>query len=188
MNQVIHIYGASGSGTSTLGKYISDNAGFFFMDTDDYFWLPTDPPYTTKRSASLRIGLMREAIEHHDKVVIAGSLTDWGDELIPLFTLAIRVETETSIRLERIKIREHKRFGARIDEGGDMYIDHIKFINWASSYDDGGIDMRSKANHDAWQKQLTCPLIIVDGSLPTKQNFERIKDRLLIDTNNDSLQ
>ena len=41
--QVIHIYGASGSGTSTIGKYISD-----FMDTDDYFWQATNPPYTIK--------------------------------------------------------------------------------------------------------------------------------------------
>ena len=46
--EVIHIYGASGSGTSTLGRYLGDKLGYFFMDTDDYFWLPTDPPYTKK--------------------------------------------------------------------------------------------------------------------------------------------
>jgi len=33
----IHIYGASGSGTSTLGKFISEQLGYTFMDTDDYF-------------------------------------------------------------------------------------------------------------------------------------------------------
>lgn len=32
---VIHIYGASGSGTSTLGRFISDQLGYTFMDTDD---------------------------------------------------------------------------------------------------------------------------------------------------------
>lgn len=47
--QVIHIYGASGSGTSTIGKYISDKLGFYFMDTDDYFWQATNPPYTIKK-------------------------------------------------------------------------------------------------------------------------------------------
>lgn len=46
--QVIHIYGASGSGTSTIGKYISNKLGFYFMDTDDYFWQATNPPYTIK--------------------------------------------------------------------------------------------------------------------------------------------
>ena len=45
-NEIIYIYGASGSGTSTLGKYIRDKLGYFFMDTDDYFWQPTNPPYT----------------------------------------------------------------------------------------------------------------------------------------------
>lgn len=45
---VIHIYGASGSGTSTLGKFISEQLGYTFMDTDDYFWLPTDPKYTQR--------------------------------------------------------------------------------------------------------------------------------------------
>ena len=48
MQNVIHIYGASGSGTSTLGRKISEELGYKFMDTDDYFWLPTDPKYTTK--------------------------------------------------------------------------------------------------------------------------------------------
>ncbi len=32
---VIHIFGASGSGTSTLGRFICEKTGFFFMDTDD---------------------------------------------------------------------------------------------------------------------------------------------------------
>lgn len=35
---VIHIFGASGSGTSTIGKYISVKWNYYFMDTDDYFW------------------------------------------------------------------------------------------------------------------------------------------------------
>lgn len=45
---VIHIYGASGSGTSTLGRLISEQLGYTFMDTDDYFWLPTNPKYIKK--------------------------------------------------------------------------------------------------------------------------------------------
>ena len=45
-------------------------------------------------------------------------LVDWSDELIPLFTLAIRVETDTAIRIDRLKRRERERFGNRIDLGG----------------------------------------------------------------------
>ena len=41
MKNVIHIYGAAGSGTTTLGRKISEELGYKFMDTDDYFRLPT---------------------------------------------------------------------------------------------------------------------------------------------------
>lgn len=180
IKQVIHIYGASGSGTSTLGRNISEKLGYFFMDTDDYFWEQTDPPYTKKRNLSTRIRLMREDIERYENVVISGSLVDWGDELIPLFTLAIRVENDTKIRLERLKTRERERFGSRIDYGGDMYEHHVEFINWAASYEDGGINMRSKVKHDDWQRQLICPLILVDGSMPIMVNFELIKRKIKI--------
>lgn len=175
MKQVIHIYGASGSGTSTLGKYISEKSGYYFMDTDDYFWESTNPPYTVKRSPSSRLQLMKEDINRHDYVVISGSLVDWGDELIPLFSLAIRVETDTNIRLQRLRIREQKKFGSRIDAGGDMYDNHVKFISWAASYDHGGLEMRSKAQHDEWQRKLICPLLSVDGSMPVNEIFEFVK-------------
>ncbi len=172
--QVIHIYGASGSGTSTMGRFISEKLGYFFMDTDDYFWETTDPPYQIKRNRSDRLALMKNDITQHDKIVISGSLVDWGDELIPLFTLAIRVETDTAIRIDRIKKREQKRFGSRIETGGDMYKHHLEFLDWAASYDTGGLDMRSKAKHDDWEKQVQCPKILLDGSLPIETNFETI--------------
>lgn len=173
--QVIHIYGASGSGTSTIGKYISDKCGFYFMDTDNYFWQATNLPYTIKRDVSERLSMMRKDINEHEKVVIAGSLVDWGDELISLFSLAIRVETDTNIRIERLMRREQEHFGNRIDIGGDMYENHQKFLNWAAAYDDGGIDMRSKAKHNEWQIKLSCKCILLDGSLPLEKNFQIIQ-------------
>ncbi len=176
--QVIHIYGASGSGTSTLGRFICDKLGYFFMDSDAYFWEPTDPPFTAKRKASDRVSLMRKDIEKYKKVVISGSLVDWGDELIPLFTLAIRVKTDTAIRIDRLKRRERERFGSRLDPGGDMYENHREFIDWAASYDSGGLDMRSKSKHDEWQKLLQCRQILLDGSLPVEKNFEIIRQNL----------
>lgn len=143
--QVIHLFGASGSGTTTLGKLIARRFGYFFMDTDDYFWQPTDPPYAEPRAPADRIALMREDIAKQGNVVLAGSLSGWGDPLIPLFTLAIRLETDTDTRLERLKQRERANFGSRIEPGGDMAENHQNFIAWAAAYDRGGLDMRSKA-------------------------------------------
>lgn len=176
--QVIHIYGAAGSGTSATGRFFSERLGYHFMDTDDHFWEATDPPYQIKRNARDRIASMGEEIERHDKVVISGSLVDWGDGLIPLFTLAVRIETDPAIRIGRLRRRERERFGARIDAGGDLYEHHRKFIEWAASYDQGGLNMRSRAKHDEWQKQLPCRKILLDGSLPLERNFEIIRQYL----------
>lgn len=184
MKQVIHIYGASGSGTSTLGKYISEKAGCFFMDTDDYFWEATDPPYTVKRKLSERLELMKNDLAEYDNAVISGSLVGWGDELIPLFTLAIRVETATQIRIERLKKRELEHFGDRIRFGGDMYQNHLDFMEWAAAYDDGGLDMRSKQEHDEWEKLLRCQIIKVDGSRSVDSNFKIIYESMKHNGNN----
>ena len=92
MKNVIHIFGASGSGTTTLGKKICEELGYTLMDTDDYFWIPTEPPFTLKRPKKERVELMKNDINKLENVVISGSLADWGDELIPCFTLAVRIE------------------------------------------------------------------------------------------------
>ena len=175
MRHVIHIYGASGSGTSTLGRKISEELGYKFMDTDDYFWLPTNPQYTTKRSKEERLALMKKDIYEADNVVISGSLTDWGDELIPLFTLAIRLVTDTETRIDRLKRREKQKFGERIMPGGDMYTNHMEFLDWAGKYDTGSVNMRSKAKHDEWQKLLLCRQIVLNGADALEENFKKVQ-------------
>lgn len=175
MKNVIHIYGASGSGTTTLGRKISEELGYKLMDTDDYFWLPTNPKYTTKRSKEERLALMKKDISNADNVVISGSLVDWGDELIPLFTLAVRLVTDTDIRIERLKLREKKHFGQRIMPGGDMYEHHMEFIEWAREYDTGSVNMRSKAKHDEWEKLLLCRQIVLNGTDDLDENFKKVQ-------------
>ncbi len=177
-NKIIHIYGASGSGTTTLAKYISGKLRYAFMDTDDYFWKPTNPPYKEKRNVSERLELMKKDIAKFDRVIISGSLVDWGDELIPLFTFVIRLNTATDIRIERLKRREYERFGSRIEIGGDMYDAHQEFLAWAAAYDCGDANMRSKAKHDEWQKLLKCKQIILDGNVGVEDNFEIIRPYL----------
>ncbi|GFP75473.1 AAA family ATPase [Clostridium fungisolvens] len=176
---VIHIYGASGSGTSTLGRFISEQLGYTFMDTDDYFWLETDPKYIEKRDKAERLQMMEEDILHSDKVVISGSLVDWGEDLIPYFTLAVRVVTDKDVRIERLKKREKKHFGSRIEIGGDMHKNYVEFIEWAAAYDTEDTETRSKAKHDQWQQLLKCKQIIVNGEDDLRYNLEIIKNALM---------
>lgn len=169
MKRVIYVYGASGSGTSTLGKAIAEQYGYRQLDTDDYFWLPTDPPFVTSRERDQRVRLLRVDLDAADKAVISGSLYDWGDSLLPFVTLGVRVITPTEVRIERLRRREYARFGERIQEGGDMAGEHLEFIEWAKGYDTDGPDARSKQGHDRHEQGLCCPRMTVDGTRPMEE-------------------
>ena len=169
MKQIIHIFGASGSGTSTLGQAIADRTGYVFLDSDDYLWLPTDPQYTTKRPSEERLALLEGDIDASDGAVVSGSLVGWGDPLIPRFTLAVRLVVPMDVRMDRLERREYQRFGDRIRPGGDMYETSQAFLKWAAGYEDGPATMRSRAMHDLWQQKLSCPLLTLDGTRPVEE-------------------
>lgn len=171
---IIHILGASGSGTSTIGKAISEKYGHVQLDTDDYFWIPTDPKFTVIRERGERQTMLAKAIEDNPRCVISGSLCGWGDIFINKFQFVILVETPVTIRIQRLKQREYNRFGERISPGGDMYNEHIKFLDWAAQYDDGGNDMRSYAMHENWLKSIKCPIKRVDGTCPADEILSKI--------------
>ena len=175
MKQVIHIFGASGSGTTTLGKAICDVCGYTFMDTDDYFWMPAEPPFQQKRPREERLRQMTEDLARSENAVISGSLTDWGDVLIPQFTLAVRIEMNPALRMERLIRREQARYGARIEPGGDLYRQHLAFVEWAKAYDEGGTEIRSRRKHDEWQTHLSCDLLCLDGAEPLNANLDRVR-------------
>ncbi len=178
IKNVIHIFGASGSGTTTLWNEICKELNYKLLDVDDYFWMPTNPPFTQKRPTEERLKLMKNDIEKFQNVVISGSIVGWGDELIPYFTLAIRIEMDKSLRIERIEKREKERFGSRIEFGGDMYQQHIDFIEWAKMYDDGDNTIRSKELHDEWQKQLSCEILYLDGADDLQEKLSKVLTEL----------
>ena len=174
MKHVIHIFGASGSGTSTLGRAIADRTGYVFLDSDDYLWLPTDPNYTTKRLAEERLALLERDIDASHGAVVSGSLVGWGDPLMDRFTLAVRLVVPQDIRMARLERRELNRYGDRIRPGGDMYETSQAFLAWAAAYEDGPVTMRSRTMHDLWQQKLTCPLLILDGTRPMEELVEPV--------------
>ena len=116
----MHITGASGAGTTTLAKALSEKYGYTHLDTDDFFWEETNPPFVSKRERAERQELLRQAIQACETCVISGSLTEWGDVFIPLFQLVIYVQTQTDVRIQRLRERAFLRFGSRICKGGDM--------------------------------------------------------------------
>ena len=178
MKRVIHIFGASGSGTSTLGRALAEKTGFRFMDTDDYYWLPAEPMYTLKRPIPERLALMVRDLDECSDAVLSGSLVGWGDPLIPRFTLAVRLNTPTPVRMERLRRREYARYGDRVLPGGDLYEQSQAFLAWAAQYDDGLPPLRSRALHDLWQQKLSCPLLTLDGTLSLDELAEAVLQKL----------
>jgi adenylate kinase family enzyme len=162
----IHVTGASGAGVSTLGRDLAARLGLPWLDTDDFYWAPTDPPYTTKRPIEDRIALMRASFGDGGWIV-SGSMDGWGDPVIAEAGLVVFLETSTEIRLERLRRRERAHFGARIDPGGDMHENHEAFIAWAAGYDAGTIEGRNRVRHMAWLARLPMPVIRLDGERPT---------------------
>ena len=171
---IIHIVGASGAGTTTLGKALERKYGYKWLDTDDFFWEPTDPPFSQPLPREVRIDLLTAAIKKHRKCVISGSLCGWGDVFIPKFDLVVFIDTPTDIRIKRLENRETKRFGERIKEGGDMHDNHIKFIEWAKGYDSSN-EGRCRKTHEEWFVKLTCPLLRADGEKTTDELINQIR-------------
>ena len=54
----IHILGAFGSGTTTLGQALAERRQCPHFETDDYVWILTDPPYTHQRERTERQQLL----------------------------------------------------------------------------------------------------------------------------------
>jgi adenylate kinase family enzyme len=177
----IHITGASGSGVTTLGSALSSALGSAQIDVDDYFWLPSESPYTIKRSREQRLALLNEAFAQASSTgwVLTGSIMVWGDSLIPLFDLTIFVSTPTELRLQRLRKREADRFGAEaIAPGGWRHKEHESFIEWAAAYDEGNREERSRPRHEAWLAQLVCPVLRLDGSLPIPSLVQQVISKL----------
>lgn len=160
----IHILGASGSGTSTLGAALAHAAGARHLDTDDYYWSPTDPPFQAARERPERQALLDRDTPADGAWVLSGSLCSWGDFLISRFEHVVFLTVPTRVRLERLRARERTRFGeAALAPGGAMHENHAAFLGWAADYDAGDASMRSRAAHEEWLATLPCPVLRLSG-------------------------
>lgn len=160
----IFITGASCAGVTTLGQALASRLGVPHLEVDAFYWLPTDPPYSTKRAPEERVALIRQRQQASDGWVLAGSCDGWGEALTTAAELIVLVDTPTPLRLQRLQARELSRHGARILPGGDMYEAHRAFVAWASSYDDPDFSGRNRARHLAWLAAQRAMTLQLDGS------------------------
>ena len=156
MKQKIHIFGASGSGTTTIAAAVCGKLGYKHFDTDSYYWYPTAQPFTESRPIEERLRLMNADLTAHDKWVLSGSLDGWGNPLVPMFELVVFVYVPAELRVERIKKRERERYGDAVLPGGRRYESTKEFIEWAAGYDSGLLTGRNLPRHEKWLAMLDC--------------------------------
>jgi len=173
----IHIFGASGSGTTTLGRALATALGCPHLDTDDFYWLPTDPPFEEKRDVAERCRLLGAALAPSPAWVLSGWLGNWGNAFVPQFDLAVFLTAPTDVRIARLRAREAAHFGAAaIAPNGEMYSKHEAFIAWAAAYEAGDCEGRTRASQESWLARLPCPVLRLSGEAPTEALVAIVKD------------
>ena len=157
----IHIFGASGAGTTTLGRALASALETQHFDTDDFYWYPTDPPFQRKRPVGTRVDLMEKVFLPRRDWVLSGSLDSWSNGVDHRFTLAIYLTLDTETRLARLRDRE----GWRLQDPSEREAME-SFLTWAAGYDDGLLPGRNRARHAAWSRTLDCPVLRMDSNRP----------------------
>jgi adenylate kinase family enzyme len=171
----IHIVGASGSGTTTLGRALAARLGCAHLDTDDFFWLPTQPPFQHPRPVAERQALLGGALARHTSWVLSGSLCGWGDVFIPQFDRVVFLWIPADLRIVRLRERERARYGRAIAPGGSLRAMYEAFMAWAAAYDDGlEPPQRCRRLHEQWLAALPCPVERILDSGPTEAHVETI--------------
>ena len=172
MTRGIMIFGAPGSGQTTLGKALAQQLNAAHLDLDDYHWRwDTDIPYTVFRSAEERTNHLLDDIAQCSYFVMSGNMWSIRKTFEPLFDLAIFITVSDEIRAERVRAREQARWGSRILPGGDMYeanpiysqdyLERVRAANHAEQ-------------HKQWIAELPCPVMHIDGTMPIEENIARI--------------
>jgi adenylate kinase family enzyme len=170
----IHIFGASGSGTSTLGAELAERFEYRHLDTDNFFWEGTDPPFQRMREVGARQQMLARALDAYPRWVLTGSLCGWGDIFIPQFELAIFLLVPHEHRMARQRARERQRYGEGIERGGSLHQHHQEFIAWAEAYDTADETMRSLRLHEKWLSALPCPTVRIEGLLTVQEQIEQL--------------
>lgn len=173
-----YIFGASGSGTTTLGAAVAQRMGVLHLESDDFYWVDCpQQPYTHKRPPAERVARMQAQLQgQHSWVISGGSLADWGQPLVAQCTQAVWVHLPAADRMARLHAREQARFGDRLHSDAALQQHHREFLAWAARYDTepATSGTRNLLRHRAWMAQLHCPVLALDSRQPVAQLVDAV--------------
>ncbi|WP_379134770.1 AAA family ATPase [Paenibacillus sp. sgz500958] len=173
MKSRIHILGASGVGTTTLGKELAKMLPHVHVDSDDYYW---EHKYTQPTEVEVRLNRIQRDLRDREPWILSGAVCGWGDGLRPLFDLVVFLWIPQEIRLERLRAREYERYGEDILPGGSKYEEGQAFMEWAALYDTAGLEVRSRTLHEEWMSRLECPVVRLEGDFSVMERVQAVLD------------
>jgi len=167
----LHVLGASGSGTTTLARALASHWSVPHADADDYFWVPSDPPYVEQRPVGDRLALMRDVFVPREAWVLSGSMVDWGEPVVDECDAIVFLTLDPEERLRRLEAREVLRRAGR-DHDPEAW---EAFLDWARGYDDPAFEGRSRVAHEKWLADRDQPVLRLDS----RAGREELRDMVL---------
>lgn len=176
----IYIFGASGSGVSTLGKALSVELTIPYFDSDDYYWLSKDPIFTHKRAPEDRNQTLLQDLRNNESWVLGGPVFTWKEpNLPPKADLIVFLHIPKEIRMKRLKEREFERFGEAIFHDHERAEISRKFLEWAADYDENtGIANRTYKSQKEWLKSVNSPVLKLYGDLTIEERTRKVLYKL----------
>lgn len=175
----LNILGASGSGVSTLGEFLATKLELPYFDSDDYFWVKTDPPFRVRRDPLKRNSLIIKDLNKAKSWILGGSVIQWGDSIFQQFDLVIFLYLPPTIRIERLKNREFERYGERIYKDPESNKQFNNYMAWATDYDhNAGLANRTFEAHKCWLRKVCSPILELIGDLSVEERAGLVISKL----------
>lgn len=175
----LHLFGASGTGVSTLGEALAPVLHAPYFDTDTYFWHAAGPPFTSRCPPAERDARLAHDLAQHASWIVGGSIVGWDEKWLSAFDLVVFLWLPPALRLQRLRQREHARYGPQLLTDPSQAARTQAFLDWAAGYDDSSTGgTRTLANHTRWLAQFTCPVLELRGDLPVAERLAAVRTRL----------
>jgi adenylate kinase family enzyme len=175
----LHLFGASGTGVSTLGQALGQGLHVPYFDTDGYFWEASHPPFTRRRPPAVRDARLAHDLAQHESWVISGSIVGWDEKWLAAFDLVVFLWLPPALRLQRLHQREQTCYGHLVLTDPSQAARTQAFLDWAAGSDDSSTGgTRTLANHTRWLAQFACPVLELRVDLPVAEHLAAVRARL----------
>lgn len=173
----IQIIGGSGTGKSTLAKYISEKEQIKWIDTDHYLW--KDDSFMENHPVEKRKELYRKDMVFGGSYLVSGSVFSWCPEGFSNRDLLVFLSLDEAVRMERLRKRECARSGL-----SGMWLDENKnytndFLEWCKTYwveEDRG--MAGTYVEQSYQMELSeSPVLKLDSSRSVEELYVEVLRR-----------